>query len=175
MAGDYDKTNFTEELDENGNPKTPVSAENLGKMDDWIDDVDKGEIVVPKSDNANNAKETEGINSNSIESISETIEQGEVLIQLPSAQIIPIYFEVFVETFNTETSISDFDVDRKNLQENFKADVFVNDVEAEAVFNPTNNTNFGDLSFDCTYTDNSGDNIDVQTRELRLYYFDYGS
>ena len=36
MAGGYDKINFTEELDENGNPKTPVSAENLDHMEGGI-------------------------------------------------------------------------------------------------------------------------------------------
>ena len=56
----YNKVNWTEELDENDNPETPVSAENLGKMDDWIDDVDKGETAVPKAKNLDGGEATVG-------------------------------------------------------------------------------------------------------------------
>ena len=49
----YNPINWTEELDENGNPETPVSAENLGKMDTGINS-NEGRISTNEDDISSN-------------------------------------------------------------------------------------------------------------------------
>jgi len=114
MPGDYEKIDWTEDEDGQGNPLTPLSAENLNHMEEGIKNLDDylniDDIVVDESEE----EET---------SVTITIVEGEGIllyydlnINAPEADLIEeVELRVDGRTIETDTSTIDTDFESSKV------------------------------------------------------------